>query len=105
MRNFTIGILLTLCVAMPLQILAEDRIRGRLDSVYLAGKQVEVDGKTYLVNTEMTKVIYNGQSVGEESLRPGDLVELVLADPDNSTDIPRLIAILLLRGSKPELDS
>jgi hypothetical protein len=105
MRNFTIALLLTFFVTMPLQIQAEDRVRGRLDSVFLAGKHIEVDGKIYIVNTEMTKVIYNGQSVGEESLLPGDLVELILASSENGTDIPRLIAILLLRGSKPELDS
>jgi len=104
-RNFTIGMLLALFVMMPLQIQAEDRVRGRLDSVYLAGKQIEVDGKVYIVNTEVTKVIYNGQIVGEEGLLPGDLVELILESSENGTDIPRLIAILLLRGSKPELDS
>lgn len=105
MHRFIVGFLLSLLISLPVQGQVQERVQGRLDSVDLINNRIEVDGTNYVVNAELAKVIYNGQSVGEESLTPGDLVGLVFSEPEDQQGTPMVIAIVLLRGSKPGLDS
>lgn len=102
MKSF---VLMAVLLGLAGTLAAEERVRGTLDSVYLEGKLVVVNGKEYKVNTEYTKVIYRGLSVGEESLRKGDQVELVFADSKTEDGLSQLLQIRLLRGSKSGLDS
>lgn len=88
----------------PLSLLAET-IEGRLDSVYLNGNTVKVNGVTYTANMEATRVFYQGQFVGEESLTPGDDVQLIFSDEQASGMLRKLEMIILVRGSKQGLDS
>ncbi len=100
-----LALLSTLLFCLPNTSLAQTRVTGTLEDVHLASHLVVVDGTTYDVDTQLTQVIYRGEEVGEESLLPGDLVELVLAPPEITGGRPQLLAILLLRGSKTGLDS
>ena len=87
------------------QLLADERVRGKLDSVNLSANRIVVDGTEYVVNTELTRVLFKGIEVGEEGLARGDRVELVLREAENDSGPDFLVAILLLRGSRSGLDS
>jgi len=85
--------------------LLAETIEGRLDSVYLNGNTIKVNGVTYTANMEATKVFYQGQFVGEEGLTPGDDVQLIFSDEQANGMLRNLQMIILVRGSKTGLDS
>lgn len=97
-------LLLLLLLLYPGWLMAET-INGKLDEVYLNGNTITVDGVTYKANMEATKVYYGKSVVGEESLSPGDEVQLIFSDEQVSGELRQLIAIILLSASKKGLDS
>jgi hypothetical protein len=101
MHRFLWALALLMC---PTWLLAET-IEGKLNYVYLNGNTITVDGETYTAITESTQVLYNGKSVGEESLKPGDEVVLVFSDEEAANGLKILHAVILVRGSKSGLDS
>lgn len=98
--------ILSFCLIMMItaSLHAQERVRGRLDSVHLTDNRIVVNGVEYRANTELTRVLYKGLDVGEEGLSKGDQVELVFEQASGSEPM-RLVAILLLRGSRAGLDS
>lgn len=103
-KRFTLVLLLLLM--LPMSALAET-VKGKLGEVSFQRGIVVVDGETYEVNTETTQVIYHGARLGEEDLRPGDDVELLISGSagQGKERKPVLKAIMLIRGSKPGLES
>ena len=102
-------ILMTVLFMMPGSVLAEN-IRGRLDYVSFADELIEVNGIKYDVNTELTRVVYHGEEMGEEDLREGDEVILVMDNASRSTARDKngkrvLKTVIIVRGSKPGLES
>ena len=94
---------LTLFLAHP--VMAQETVKGKLDYLSIPGEIVEVEGKVYHVNTETTRIIYQGERVGEEDLRPGDDVILYLERKGKNQKKRELKAIILVRGSKTGLES
>ncbi len=94
---------LMLFLASP-WVMAE-KITGTLKRVSFVEHLIQVDNETLEVNTEFTQVIYHGETVGEESLRPGDRVELIISDEAGAGQRRDLHTVILLSGSKSELDS
>lgn len=101
LRNY---ILATLILLAPSSLLAET-VEGKLDAVSLNRETVSVNGVIYDVNTEMTRVLYRGERMGEEDLRPGDDVILVFDDGTAPREKRRLLTIILVSGSKGGLES
>ena len=93
-----------LIMLTPLVVMAET-IEGTLDAVSFNEQMITVSGEVYEVNTEITRVIYQGEALGEEDLRPGDDVILVIGEQSGPDGKRLLEMVILLRGSKPGLDS
>ena len=98
--------LLIIGLVLSAQIQAADNtVRGRLDDVSFSDQIVVVDGVTYEVITESTKVLYGGETVGEEGLTAGDLVQLIMGEEDPAKGKTHLIAVIIIQGSKSGLES
>ncbi len=101
----TIRNILALMLFLASPWVMAERIAGTLKRVSFSEHLIQVDNETLEVNTEFTRVIYRGEMVGEESLRPGDRVELIISDEAGADQRRDLHTVILLRSSKPELDS
>lgn len=97
-------ILAALLLLLPASLMAET-IEGKLDSLNFHKGRIKVDGVVYEVITEATRIMYNGETMSEEDLRPGDDVQLILGQQRNRKEARELEAIILVRGSKPGLES
>ncbi len=93
---------LALLLTSPLTL--AEKITGTLNRVSFSEHFIQVDNETLEVNTDYTRVIYHGDTVGEESLRPGDQVELIISDDTGANQRRDLHTVILLRGSKSGLD-
>lgn len=82
-----------------------EEVRGKLNDVSFSEGIIEVNGIVYNVITEETRVSFHGERMGEEDLRPGDDVVLVLGKQRNRGEKRDLRAVILVRGSKGGLDS
>ncbi len=99
-----VWIVAALLMLTPVAALAE-AIDGKLDSVSFNEDRIEVDGVVYDVVTESTRVIYQGEHMGEEDLSPGDDVRLILGEQNGGRGKQVLEAVILIRGSKSGLES
>lgn len=105
-------VLALLLIMLPFATQAET-VKGRLGSFSFQKGLVEVSGVEYTLNTSTTQVLFGSTNIGEEDLRRGDTVELIIGDAlqadagDDSEldDRPVLERVLLIRGSKEGLDS
>ena len=93
-----------LIVLSPMELMAET-VTGTLDAVSFHKETIRVDGVTFDVNTEATRVLYRSEVLGEEDLRPGDKVELHMGNRRGGSEKRVLELIILIRGSKSGLDS
>ena len=99
-----VWIVAALLMLTPVAALAE-AIDGKLDSVSFNEDRIEVDGVVYDVVTESTRVIYQGEHMGEEDLSPGDDVRLIFGEQNEGRGKQVLEAVILIRGSKSGLES
>lgn len=99
-----VWIIAALLMLTPVAAMAEV-IEGKLNSVSFNEEQIEVNGLVYDVVTESTRVIYQGEQLGEEDLRPGDDVRLILGEKGGPNGKQVLEAVILIRGSKSGLES
>ncbi len=93
-----------LLMLTPVAAMAE-AIEGKLDSVSFNQERIEVDGVVYEVVTESTRIIYQGEQMGEEDLSPGDDVRLIFGEQSGDQGKQVLEAVILIRGSKSGLES
>ena len=99
-----VWIIAALLMLMPVAAMAE-AIEGKLNSVSLNQEKIEVNGVVYDVVTESTRIIYQGEQLSEEDLRPGDDVRLIFGEQGGGQGKPVLEAVILIRGSKSGLES
>lgn len=99
-----VWIIAALLMLMPIAAMA-DAIEGKLNRVSLNQEKIEVDGVVYDVVTESTRIIYQGEQLGEEDLRPGDDVRLIFGEHGGGQGKQVLEAVILIRGSKSGLES
>jgi len=99
-----VWIIAALLMLMPVAAMAE-AIEGKLNSVSLNQEKIEVNGVVYDVVTESTRIIYQGEQLSEEDLRPGDDVRLIFGEQGGGQGKQVLEAVILIRGSKSGLES
>lgn len=96
---------LLLLLIMAPAVLADSSVRGKLDYLSLPAGIVEVNGRTFDVETENTRIIYNGRTISEEDIQPGDEVVLHFDEGSKSRKKKSLKQITLLTVSKPGFES
>jgi hypothetical protein len=82
-----------------------DTITGKFEYLNRSEGLIVVDGQRISVNMETTRISFEGENVGEEGLKAGDQVTLILGENKGLDGRPSLKHIILVNSRKPGLDS